>query len=50
MGSSPVMRKIERQRKVSVHAEVSRNFLQMQLCPFSQSMAHKILSKDRVET
>ena len=36
------MRKIERRRKVSAHAEVSRNF--------SQSMANKILSQDRFKT
>ena len=31
------MRKIERQRKVSAHAEVSRNFLQMHYAPFHRS-------------
>ena len=44
------MWRIEQQRKVSAHAEVSRNLLSNALSPFSQSMAHKILSKDRVGT
>ena len=32
-----VMQKIERQRKVSAHAEVSRNFLQMHYAPFHRA-------------
>ena len=43
------MLKIKRRRKVSAHAEVSRNFANA-LCPFSQSMGHTILSKDKNET
>ena len=31
------MRKIERQRKVSAHAKVNRNFLQMHYAPFHRS-------------
>ena len=41
MGSSPCHAENGTTVKVSAHAEV---------CPFSQSMAYKILSKDRVET
>ena len=40
-----VMRKIERQRKVSAHAEVSRNFLQMHYAPFHRAWFIKFSAK-----
>ena len=39
------MRKIERQRKVSAHAEVSRNFLQMHYAPFHRAWFIKFSAK-----
>ena len=40
-----VMRKMERQRKVSAHAEVSRNFLQMHYAPFHRAWFIKFSAK-----
>ena len=39
------MRKMERQRKVSAHAEVSRNFLQMHYAPFHRAWLIKFSAK-----
>ena len=39
------MRKIERQRKVSAHAEVSRNILQMHYAPFHRAWFIKFSAK-----
>ena len=39
------MRKIEQQRKVSAHAEVSRNFLQMHYAPFHRAWFIKFSAK-----
>ena len=39
------MRKIERQRKVSAHPEVSRNFLQMHYAPFHRAWFIKFSAK-----
>ena len=39
------MQKIERQRKVSAHAEVSRNFLQMHYAPFHRAWFIKFSAK-----
>ena len=40
-----VMQKMERQRKVSAHAEVSRNFLQMHYAPFHRAWFIKFSAK-----
>ena len=47
MGSSPCH--TEQRRKVSAHAEVSRNFLKMHYAPFHRAWLIKF-SADRVET
>ena len=39
------MRKMERQRKVSAHAEVSRNFFQMHYAPFHRAWFIKFSAK-----
>ena len=39
------MQKIKRQRKVSAHAEVSRNFLQMHYAPFHRAWFIKFSAK-----
>ena len=39
------MRKMERHRKVSAHAEVSRNFLQMLYAPFHRAWFIKFSAK-----
>ena len=39
------MRKIERQRKVSTHSEVSRNFLQMHYVPFHRAWLMQFSAK-----